>query len=355
VLDLDNTLWGGVIGDDGVDGLVLGQGSALGEAFVAFQEYARELSRRGIILAVCSKNDAANAIEPFDKHPEMVLKRSDIASFVANWSDKVHNVRTIANELNIGLDSLVFVDDNPYERNLVREQLPVVAVPELPDDPARFPRALADAGYFEGLTVTEEDRARSAQYQYNRQRDELKASATDLQSFLRGMQMDLIYKSLDQLSLQRTVQLINKTNQFNLTTRRYSEDDILAVMCDQRAFGLQLRLVDRFGDNGIICVVIGRMQDEDALLLDTWLMSCRVLGRQVEPATLKLVAEHARKLGAKRLVGEYLPTKKNGMVRDHYARLGFTVVSTDATGGNRNVLELDSFVPIETFINMREG
>ena len=355
VLDLDNTLWGGVVGDDGLDGLVLGQGSALGEAFVAFQEYARELSRRGIILAVCSKNDMANALEPFEKHPDMVLRRGDIASFVANWSDKAHNIRTIAEELNIGLDSLVFVDDNPFERNLVREQLPMVAVPEVSEDPADYPRTLADAGYFESLAVTDEDRARSGQYQSNREREQLKTSATDLPGFLRGLEMQLIYKRFDQMGLQRTVQLINKTNQFNLTTRRYTEDDVLSVMRDNRSFGLQLRLVDRFGDNGIISIVIGKMQDEDDLLLDTWLMSCRVLGRQVEPATLNLVAGEARRLGAKRLIGEYIPTKKNGMVKDHFARLGFTTVASDEAGGNRNVLELAEFVPAETFIEMREG
>jgi FkbH-like protein len=274
---------------------------------------------------------------------------------VANWSDKAHNIRTIAEELNIGLDSLVFVDDNPFERNLVREQLPMVAVPEVSDDPADYPRTLADAGYFESLAITDEDRARSGQYQSNREREQLKTSATDLPAFLRGLEMQLVYKRFDQLGLQRTVQLINKTNQFNLTTRRYTEDDVLAVMRDNRSFGLQLRLVDRFGDNGIISIVIGKMQDEDNLLLDTWLMSCRVLGRQVEPATLNLVAGEARRLGAKRLIGEYIPTRKNGMVKDHFARLGFTTVSTDADGGNRNSLELAGFVPAETFIEMREG
>ena len=355
VLDLDNTLWGGVIGDDGLDGIVLGQGSALGEAFVAFQEYARELSRRGIILAVASKNDLANALEPFEKHPEMVLRRNDIASFVANWTDKVHNIRTIAEELNIGLDSLVFADDNPFERTLVREQLPMVAVPELPDEPALYPRILADAGYFEGLAVTDDDRARTGQYQSNRQREELKASATDLPGFLRGLEMQLTCRPFDQVGLQRTVQLINKTNQFNLTTRRYTEDDVLAVMRDNRSFGLQLRLVDRFGDNGIISIVIGKMRDEEDLYLDTWLMSCRVLGRQVEPATLNVVADRAKRLGAKRLIGEYIPSKKNGMVKDHYARLGFTVIESDAAGGNRSVLDLAGFVPADTFIEIREG
>ena len=355
VLDLDNTLWGGIVGDDGLAGLVLGQGSATGEAFVAFQQYARELSRRGVILAVCSKNDEANAIEPFDEHPEMVLRRGDIASFVANWNHKPANLRAIADELNIGLDSLVFVDDNPFERNLVRETLPVVAVPEISDDPATYARTIADAGYFEAVSITDEDRDRSRQYQSNREREALKASTTDLGSYLRGLEMQLIWKRFDQVGLQRTVQLINKTNQFNLTTRRYSEEDIIALIQDKRAFGLQLRLIDRFGDNGIIGIVIGRMSGDDELLIDTWLMSCRVLGRQVEPTTLSLVAEAARRLGARRLIGDYLPTKKNRMVRDHYERLGFSVVETRADGGSRNILDLSAFEPASTFIEVREG
>ena len=354
VLDLDNTLWGGVIGDDGLEGLVLGQGSALGEAFVAFQSYARELSRRGIILAVSSKNDEANAAEPFDKHPEMVLRRGDIACFAANWSDKASNLRSIAKTLNIGLDALVFVDDNPFERNLVRGELPMVAVPEVGDDPTGFPRILADAGYFEGLAVTADDRQRAGQYQGNLLREELKSTAADLPSYLRGLAMQLLWRPFDQLGLSRTVQLINKTNQFNLTTRRYTEADVRAVMDDPRAFGLQLRLTDRFGDNGVIAVVIGTMAGDD-LVIDTWLMSCRVLGRQVEPATLNLVADRARGLGARRLVGSYVPTAKNGMVRDHYARLGFTVGETGADGSSRAVLDLSTFTPHDVFIDVREG
>jgi FkbH-like protein len=354
VLDLDNTVWGGVVGDDGLAGLVLGQGSAAGEAFVAFQEYARDLSRRGVILAVCSKNDEANALEPFDQHPDMVLRRGDIASFVANWNDKPSNLRAIAEGLNIGIDSLVFVDDNPFERNLVRENLPMVAVPEVSEDPATYAQTLADAGYFEGVAITDEDRVRSQQYQSNREREQLKASATDLDAYLRGLEMQLIWKRFDQVGLQRTVQLINKTNQFNLTTRRYSEEDVRALIDDPRAFGLQLRLIDRFGDNGIIGIVIGRMAAED-LLIDTWLMSCRVLGRQVEPTTLNLVADAAKRLGARRLVGEYLPTKKNGMVKDHYLKLGFTVTEVQGDGSSRSVLDLPTFVPAHTFIEVKEG
>ena len=355
VLDLDNTVWGGVIGDDGLEGIVLGQGSPLGEAYTAFQEYARELSRRGVILAVCSKNDEANALEPFDKHPDMVLKRADIASFVANWSNKADNIRAIAQELNIGLDALCFIDDNPFERNLVRQELPMVAVPEVSDDPTGYPLALSDGGYFEALSVTDEDRERTSQYQGNKARDALKAAVTDLPSYLRGLEMQLIWRRFDTLGLQRIVQLINKSNQFNLTTRRYTDEDILAVMADSRAFGLQLRLTDRFGDNGIIAIIIGRMQANQDLYIDTWLMSCRVLGRQVEPTTLNLIAQQAASLGARRLVGEYIPTKKNAMVKEHYARLGFTVMQTDDAGGNRNIRDLAAFTPAETFIHVVEG
>jgi FkbH-like protein len=355
VMDLDNTMWGGVIGDDGMEGIVLGQGSALGEAYVAFQDYARELSRRGVILAVCSKNDEANALEPFEKHPDMVLRRPDISSFVANWSDKAGNIRAIAEELNIGIDSLVFIDDNPFERNLVRQELPMVAVPDVSDDPTYYPLAIADAGYFEGLSVTDEDRERTAQYQGNKARDALKASATDLEGYLRGLEMQLVWKRFDRVGLQRIVQLINKSNQFNLTTRRYADEDVLAVMADPDAFGLQLRLLDRFGDNGVIAIVIGRLRDNKDLDIDTWLMSCRVLGRQVEPTTLNLVAQEAAKLGARRLVGTYIPTKKNAMVKDHYAKLGFATMSATADGGSTNVLDLAAFVPANTFIHVTEG
>jgi FkbH-like protein len=355
VLDLDNTVWGGVVGDDGLDGLVLGQGSSLGEAFLAVQAHARDLARRGVILAVCSKNDEANALEPFDKHPEMLLRRQDIASFHANWLDKASNLRAIAAELNIGLDSLVFLDDNPVERAFIRRELPMVAVPEISDDPTSYPRTLADAGYFEALSVTEEDRIRNSQYQSNLRREELKGSFADLSDYLRSLEMRLTWYRFDQLGLSRTVQLINKTNQFNLTTRRYTEDDVRAIMRDNRSFGLQLRLIDRFGDNGIISIIIGKMQDDDDLVIDTWLMSCRVLGRQVEPTTLNLVADQARSLGAKRLIGDYIPTKKNGMVKDHYAKLGFAVVETGDNGASRSMLDLTRYVPAPTFIDVMEG
>ncbi len=355
VLDLDNTLWGGVIGDDGMDGIVIGQGSALGEGFAELQAYAKELARRGVILAVSSKNDEANALEPFEKHPDMVLRRTDIAAFRADWTDKAANIRAIAQDLNIGLDSLVFLDDNPAERIQVREALPMVSVPEVPDDPAMIPHILADAGYFESLAITAEDLQRSAQYQENIAREQHRANASDLEGFLRGLAMQMVWRRFDTLGMQRIVQLINKTNQFNLTTRRYTDEDVAAILEDPRAVGLQIRLLDRFGDNGIIAIIIGRMEDGATLALDTWLMSCRVLGRQVEATTLNLIAATARAMGATTLRGQYIPTKKNGMVKDHYERLGFTTIAHTGDGGSIATLDISDYVPRPTFIETIEG
>ena len=355
VLDLDNTLWGGVIGDDGLEGLVLGQGSPEGEAFLAVQEFARDLARRGVILAVCSKNDEANAFEAFDRHPEMILKRDDISCFVANWEDKATNLRRIASQLNIGIDSLVFLDDNPVERGLIRSELSTVAVPELSEDPAHYPRAVTDAGYFEALQITGEDRERSRQYRGNKARDSAKVEATDMASYLSGLEMRLIWRRFDRAGLPRVTQLINKTNQFNLTTRRYTDEQVAAVMADPAALGLQLRLVDRFGDNGVVAIVIGRLRGDD-LDIDTWLMSCRVLGRQVEAATLNVLAQEARAIGSRRLVGEFRPTAKNAMVRDHYAALGFDQVeSEDGAGGTVSALDLDAFSALPAPISIEEG
>ncbi len=346
VLDLDNTLWGGVVGDDGLDGIVLGQGSALGEAFVEFQHYARGLGRRGVILAVCSKNDEANAVEPFEKHPDMVLRRGDIACFVANWTDKATNLREVARRLNIGVDALVFVDDNPAERAIIRRELPSVAVPELPEDPALYAAAIADAGYFEAVRLTGEDRERAAQYQANLAREHAQGSSeTDMAGFLDSLDMVLQWGRIDGVGAPRVVQLVNKTNQFNLTTRRTTDDAVAAVMADAGALSLQLRLLDRFGNNGLIAVVMGARRGEEMHLTD-WLMSCRVLKRGVEAATLNLVAAESLRLGARVVLGTYRPTAKNGMVRDHYEGLGFTLRDTKADGTTRWALDLAGFRPL---------
>jgi FkbH-like protein len=353
VLDLDNTLWGGVIGDDGLEGIVLGQGSARGEAHVALQAYARDLSRRGVILAVCSKNDEANAIEPFERHQEMVLRKEDIACFVANWQDKATNLRSIAQRLNIGLDSLVFVDDNPFERNLVRRELPMVEVPELPEDPAGYVPCLSAAGYFEAVAFTAEDAERAAQYRENARREEALSNATDIDAYLRSLDMEMPWRPFDPVGMPRVVQLINKSNQFNLTTRRYTPAEAEAVAADPEAITLQLRLIDAYGDNGMIAVVIGRaLQGEEprAMEIDTWLMSCRVLGRGVEQATMNLLAQLAAERGVETLYGRYLKTSKNGMVADHYVKLGFEKVSGDSGDETLWRLDLRAFAPYQTHI-----
>lgn len=325
VLDLDNTLWGGVVGDDGVDGLYLGQGSATGEAFLAFQRYAAQLARRGVILAVCSKNDIQVAEAAFE-HPEMALERSDIAVFMANWEDKASNLRRIAEQLNIGLDSLVFVDDNPAERDIVRRELPQVAVPELPDDVADYPARVAAGGYFEAIAFTADDSARVQTYRANSERQAALGQATDMAGYLKGLQMVMQARPIGAAELARATQLINKTNQFNLSTRRYSEVQVQQLANTPGAVALSLRLTDKFGDNGLISVVLARPDAacaSDELFIDTWLMSCRVLGRQAEQAALQVLARHAADAGYSALIGEYRPSERNAMVAEHYPQLGF--------------------------------
>ena len=354
VLDLDNTLWGGVIGDDGLEGIVLGQGSPAGEAHVALQRYARQLAQRGVILAVCSKNDHANAIAPFESHPEMVLRREDIACFVANWQDKATNLRQIAQTLQIGLDALVFVDDNPAERRLIRTELPQVAAPELPEDPAGYVGCLSEAGYFEAIDLTAEDSERTAQYRANAEREALRETATDLDSYLRGLEMRLVWSPFDVAGLKRITQLINKTNQFNLTTERRTEPQVMALIEDAAAVTLQLRLTDVHGDNGMIGVLIGCVEGE-ALRMDTWLMSCRVLGRGVEDVALNLLCELALERGCTRLEGTYRPTPKNGMVRDHYSRFGFALRLAEPDGTTNWSLPLSGFAPRATPMRVEKG
>ena len=352
VLDLDNTLWGGVIGDDGLDGIVLGQGSAIGEAHLALQAYAKDLSRRGVILAVCSKNDIANAMEPFERHSEMILRKSDIACFVANWDDKPKNIREIATRLNIGLDSLTFVDDNPFERSIVRRELPMVNVPELPEDATGYVTCIADAGYFEAASVTTDDLERTRQYQTNLQRSEAKTT-TDMKGYLASLNMELRWRAFDPAGLQRVVQLVNKSNQFNLTTRRYSVAEAEALIGRNDVLTLQLRLVDSFGDNGMISVIIAYPDEySENLKIDTWLMSCRVLGRQVEEATMNLIAEQALAKGFPGLKGVYIPSAKNQMVAEHYPRLGFAEDRADVADTTSWQLDLNGYTPFETAIRI---
>jgi FkbH-like protein len=350
VLDLDNTLWGGVIGDDGLAGVALGQGEAVGEAYVAFQRYVKALRDRGVILAVCSKNEDGNAREPFEKHPEMVLKLSDISCFVANWEDKAANIRRIAQELNIGLDSLVFVDDNPAERKIVRDLVPEVAVPEMPVDPADYVRALDKHRYFETATLSAEDFKRTEYYVANAARRQIATDAGDIEAFLRSLDMKGWIGAIGEMEFDRSVQLIGKSNQFNLTTRRHAAPDIQRMLDSPDWETRVVKLADRFGDNGLISVLLAKAEG-DALAVDTWLMSCRVLKRGVEPLLLNEIVAMARTRGLKAVTGEYIPTAKNGLVKDHYENLGFAKTGEDADGRTTWRLDVDeSWTPKTHFI-----
>lgn len=325
VLDLDNTLWGGVIGDDGLAGIQLAEGDATGEAFRELQRYLLNLRSYGVVLAVSSKNEDENARAPFRQHPEMILREEHFAVFQVNWQDKVTNIRAVADQLRLGLDSLVFVDDNPFERRLVRESLPEVAVPELPDDPAQFARTLAAAGYFEATSFSSEDAKRTEYYHHNAMRAALARDTPDIEAYLATLAMKITFQAFDETNRARIAQLINKSNQFNLTTRRYSEADVERMQHDPRCFTLQVRLEDTFGDNGMISVVICREAESSSTWeIDTWLMSCRVLGRGVENAVLRQILARAIPLGVDTLVGCYIPTGRNKLVKDHYRKLGFT-------------------------------
>jgi FkbH-like protein len=343
VLDLDNTLWGGVVGDDGLEGIVLGEGSAAGEAHLALQRYARQLRERGVILAVCSKNDPAIAEAVFRDHPEMLLKRADIAAFVANWEDKAANLRTIAELLNIGLDSLVFVDDNPAERARIRQSLPMVAVPELPANAGDYVRCLADAGYFEAIAFTTEDQQRGEQYAANASREAALRSSESMDDFLRGLDMKLVFGPITAVDLARSTQLINKTNQFNLTTRRYSQDEVGRFATSPCDITLQFRLEDKFGDNGLVSVMIVRAVPgaADELEIDTWVMSCRVFGRQLEWEAMNIAVEAARRLGARTLRAQYIPTPKNAVVGGLYPSLGFDSDPDSGAAGETTRWRLD--------------
>jgi FkbH-like protein len=340
VLDLDNTVWGGIIGDDGMDGIRIAQGDAVGEAHLAVQATALALRQRGILLAVSSKNNDETAREVFRSHPEMLLREEHIAVFQANWNDKATNIKAIAETLSLGIDSFVFLDDNPVERGLVRRLLPQVAVPELPEDPGYYARTLLAAGYFEAVGFSEEDRKRAGFYSANAQRAALAQQIGGVEDYLKSLGMTIFFQNFDETGRARIAQLINKSNQFNLTTRRYTEQDVAAVQNDPSAFTLQIRLTDSFGDNGMISVVICR-QSGDAWEIDSWLMSCRVLARRVEQGVLEELIDEARRRGVKKLVGVYRPTDRNSMVKDHYAGLGFVFEGEGQDGETRWGLVLE--------------
>jgi FkbH-like protein len=322
ILDLDNTVWGGVIGDDGLENIQIGQ-LGIGKAFTEFQYWIKKLQQRGIIVAVCSKNTESIAKEPFEKHPDMVLKLADIAVFVANWENKADNIRKIQKILNIGFDSMVFLDDNPFERNMVRENIPQITIPELPEDPALYLDYLYGLNLFETLSYSGEDTQRTQQYQKEAERIVFQESFANEDEFLKSLNMISDTKPFDSFTIPRVAQLSQRSNQFNLRTIRYTEDDVKRLSQSDNYFTLSFTLEDKFGDNGLVCAVILEKKDNQTLFIDTWFMSCRVLKRGVEAYVLNSLVELAKANGYTTLSGEYIPTPKNEMAKDHYKNLGF--------------------------------
>jgi FkbH-like protein len=348
ILDLDNTTWGGIIGDDGIENIQIGD-LGVGKAFTELQLWAKQLKERGIILAVCSKNNEITAKEPFLSHPDMILRMDDLAVFVANWETKVDNIRYIQSILNIGFDSMVFLDDNPFERNIVRENIPGITVPELPSNPEQYIGYLQRLNLFETASFSMNDADRTRQYQKEAERASFSRSFANEDEFLASLDMKSDALTFNKFNTPRVAQLSQRSNQFNLRTIRYSEGDVESLITDINFISASYTLEDKFGNNGLIGMIILKKENADTLFIDTWIMSCRVLKRGMEHFMLNHIAELAQESNFGKLKGEYLPTAKNSMVKDHYKSLGFQ------QGGDGSwVLELSDFEPLKTFITKKE-
>lgn len=348
ILDLDNTVWGGVVGDDGWENIQVGHGLGIGKAYTEFQEWVKKLKNRGIIIAVCSKNDEDKAKEPFEKNPEMVLRLDDIAVFVANWENKADNIRTIQKILNIGFDSMVFLDDNPVERAIVRENVPGVCVPELPEDPGDYLEYLYSLNLFETASYSAGDKDRTKQYQTEAKRVQAAQKFTNEADFLKSLNMVSVVEGFTGFNTPRVAQLSQRSNQFNLRTVRYTDGEIAALGVSDNHACFSFTLEDKFGDNGLICVIIMEKRDNKTLFIDTWFMSCRVLKRGMENFTLNTIVAWAKEHGFERIIGEYIPTLKNGMVKDHYSNLGFSPITE-----NTYELDVQAYLPRECYIDKK--
>ena len=353
VLDLDNTLWGGVIGDDGPDKIVIGRETPTAEAYTAFQEYCLSLRERGILLAACSKNDEEVAKQGF-AHPDSILRLEHFSAFKANWEPKHENIVAIGNELSLGVDSFVFVDDNPAERAIVEAQVPGVAVPDIGSDVTQYISILEARRYFEPLSLGREDFTRAKLYEENAQRANLERKFANYGEYLDSLEMSAEIDTFNATYMDRIAQLTNKSNQFNLTTRRYTIAQLESAIADGNHIGIYGKLADRFGDNGLVSVILGTI-DSRILLIDLWLMSCRVLKREMEIAMLDALVERAKAKGIDLLMGTYLPTAKNGMVADHYDKLGFSPVSKDdIRGATTWSLNITDYAPRSRHISVLE-
>lgn len=348
VLDLDNTLWGGIIGDDGIENIQLGHGIGIGKMFVEFQKWIKKLKDRGVILAICSKNDEDKAKEPFLKHPEMILKLEDISVFLANWENKVNNIRNIQSILNIGFDSMVFLDDNPVEREIVAQNIPEILVPNLPDDPSLYLEYLYTLNIFETTSYSKADKDRTKQYQEEAHRAVQKKYFVDEDDFLKSLDMESEISEFNKFNIPRIAQLSQRSNQFNLRTIRYTDSDIQNICNDKKYKTFSFSLKDKFGDNGLIAAVILEIIDDETLFINSWFMSCRVLKRGMENFILNTIIEYAIGKDFNKIVGEYISTTKNQMVKDLFTTLGFKEMSSEIN--NRYSISLKSYNLKESFI-----
>ena len=344
ICDLDNTLWGGVIGDDGINGIQIGE-LGIGHAFEDLQKWLKALKDRGIILGICSKNNEDIAKEPFEKHPDMVLRMDDISIFVANWNDKATNIRYIQKTLNIGMDSIVFLDDNPFERNLVKEVIPEITVPDLPEDPSEYLPYLRNLNIFETASYSETDKQRTSQYKAEVNRIELEKMFENYDDYLQDLNMVARESAFDDFQTPRIAQLTQRSNQFNLRTVRLTEEDVKRIREDKAYITSYFTLKDKFGDHGLISLAYMKKVDGQTLFIENWLMSCRVLKRGMEEYVINYLVSIAKELGYKVIVGEYIKTKKNAMVENIYEKLGF-----QNKGNGKFEVFVDDFIPHNTFI-----
>ena len=331
-LDLDNTLWGGIIGDDGADNIEIGQETSLAQAYGEFQEYIKLQKQLGVLLTVNSKNDEEIALSGL-RRPDSILREQDFINIKANWNAKSQNLIETAEELNLLPESFVFVDDNPAERDIITKQVYGVAVPEI-KNVEHYIQILDRSGFFEVTSFSVEDSNRLGMYQDDIKRNKLKAAFKDYDEYLRSLEMKAEIQRFIPAYMSRIAQLTNKSNQFNLTTKRYSQSEIEEIAASSDYITLYGRLSDKFGDNGVVSVVIGRIggEQKDVLHIELWLMSCRVLKRNMEYAMMDVLMEQAQKAGIKKIMGYYYPTAKNGMVKDFYAMQGFTKIHEDMSG-----------------------
>lgn len=357
IIDLDNTLWGGVIGEDGVEGIQVGPDSPLGRAYWDFQLYLKGLQERGVILAVCSKNNEDDAKSPFLQKTDMPLKLSDFMAFQANWKTKCENIQEIVQRINVGIDSVIFIDDNPLERQLVRSNMPGVIVPSLPVDPSLYVQHIQDQRFFDSYKLSKEDLDRVKSYQSNAQRDILKSTAFSLEEYLVGLEMTCAVDVLNEKNIERVYQLIHKTNQFNLTNIRHDEPTVRAMIKRSDLFGKTFTLTDKFGGHGLIGVLIARNDEQEKAVLeiDTWLMSCRVLGRKMEEFMMDELVKTAKANKSSAIVGYYNKSKKNELVQDLLSRMGFIKDKSDMTR-DRWIFQIpNDFRPLCNFVTRVES